>query len=111
MQRVSWDLRAPAPTLPPPPNPEGENPFDEGPAGPLVMPGTYKVSLAKRVDGVISALGQAQEFQVIVEGQERRSPADRTNLVECQQKEARRQRPVQGAWATANALKPRLGAF
>src|SRR5258708_32749232 len=59
MQRVSWDLRAPAPTLPPPPNPEGENPFDEGPAGPLVMAGTYKVSLAKRVDRVIRALGQA----------------------------------------------------
>jgi photosystem II stability/assembly factor-like uncharacterized protein len=111
MQRVSWDLRSPAPSLPPPPNPEAENPFDEGPAGPLVMPGTYKVSLAKRVDGVITSLGQAQEFQVIVEGQERMSPADRTNLVEFQQKVARLQRAVQGAVATANALKPRLVAI
>src|SRR5438477_282937 len=31
MQRVSWDLRHPAPTLPPPPNPDGEDPFNEGP--------------------------------------------------------------------------------
>src|SRR5438105_93064 len=110
-QRVSWDLRSPAPSLPPPPNPEAENPFDEGPSGPLVMPGTYKVSLAKRVDGVITSLGQPQEFQVIVEGQERMSPADRANLVEFQQKVARLQRAVQGAVATANALKPRLVAI
>jgi photosystem II stability/assembly factor-like uncharacterized protein len=111
MQRVSWDLRSPASSLPPPPNPETENPFDEGPSGPLVMPGAYKVSLAKRVDGVITSLGQAQEFQLIVEGQERMSPADRANLVEFQQKVARLQRAVQGSVATANALKPRLVAI
>jgi hypothetical protein len=75
------------------------------------MPGTYKVSMAKRVDGVISSLGQAQEFQVIVDGQDRMTPADRTNLVEFQQKVARLQRAVQGAAATANALKPRLAAI
>jgi photosystem II stability/assembly factor-like uncharacterized protein len=111
MQRVSWDLRYPAPSLPPPPNPEGEDPFNEGPVGPLVMPGTYKVSVAKRVDGVLTSLGQAQEFQVIVEGQDRMSPADRVALVEFQQKVARLQRAVQGALATANALKPRLVAI
>jgi photosystem II stability/assembly factor-like uncharacterized protein len=111
MQRVAWDLRYPAATLPPPPNPDGEDPFNEGPAGPLVMPGTYKVSLAKRVDGVITSLGQSQEFQVVVDGQERMTPADRTNLVEFQQKVARLQRAVQGASATANALKPRLVAI
>ncbi|MDX6531983.1 MAG: hypothetical protein QOH41_4273, partial [Blastocatellia bacterium] len=111
MQRVAWDLRYPAPTLPPPPNPDGEDPFNEGPAGPLVMPGTYKVNLSKRVDGVITSLGQTQEFQVIVDGQERMTPSDRANLVEFQQKVARLQRAVQGASATANALKPRLVAI
>lgn len=111
IQRVAWDLRYPAPTLPPPPNPDGEDPFNEGPSGPLVMPGTYKVSLSKRVDGVITSLGQAQEFQVIVDGQERMTPADRANLVEFQQKVARLQRAVQGATATASALKPRLVAI
>jgi photosystem II stability/assembly factor-like uncharacterized protein len=111
IQRVSWDLRYPAPALPPPPNPEGEDPFNEGPSGPLVMPGAYKVSVAKRVDGVFTPLGQAQEFQVIVEGQERMSPADRGALVEFQQKVARLQRALQGTLATANALKPRLAAI
>ena len=48
MQRVTWDLRYPPSSLPPPPNPELEDPFSDGPAGPLVMPGGYKVSIAKR---------------------------------------------------------------
>jgi photosystem II stability/assembly factor-like uncharacterized protein len=109
MQRVSWDLRYPPPTLPPPPNPETEDPFNEGPAGPLVMPGTYKVSIAKRADGVLTPLGQPQEFQVIVEGQSAMSAADRAALVEFQQKVARLQRAVTGALEAANALKPRFG--
>jgi photosystem II stability/assembly factor-like uncharacterized protein len=111
IQRVNWDLRYPAPALPPPPNPETEDPFNEGPAGPLVMPGTYKGTAAKRINGVMSPIGQAQEFEVTVEGQERMSQADRTALVEFQQKVARLQRAVQGALETANALKPRLAAI
>lgn len=108
MQRVSWDLRYPAPVLAPPPNPETEDPFNDGPAGPLVMPGTYKVSLARRVDGIVTPLGQAQEFQVVVEGQNNMAPADRFALVEFQQKTARLQRAVNGAGDAAAALKPRL---
>jgi len=110
-QRINWDLRYPASTLPPPPNPEGEDPFAEPPGGPLVMPGTYKVSMMKRVDGVTTPLGQPQEFQVIVEGQDRMSPADRIALVEFQQKAARLQRAVQGATQAANALTPRMVAI
>ena len=111
MQRVTWDLRYPAPSLPPPPNPEGEDPFNEGPAGPLVMPGTYKVTVAKRVNGVTAPIGREQEFQVVVDGQERMSPADRIALVEFQTKVARLQRAVQGALETANALTPRFVAI
>ena len=111
VQRASWDLRYPPSSLPPPPNPETEDPFNEGPAGPLVMPGTYKVSVARRVDGVITTLAQAQEFQVTVEGQENMSAADRASLVEFQQKVARLQRAVSGALEATNALKPRLAAI
>lgn len=111
IQRVNWDLRYPSPTLPPPPNPEAENPFDEGPSGPLVMPGSYKVSAFKRVNGVVTPIGRAQEFQIIVEGQERMTPADRIALVEFQTKVARLQRAVQGALDAANALTPRFAAI
>ncbi len=61
VNRVAWDLRHPPSSLPPPPNPELEDPFNEGPAGPLVMPGGYRLSLAKRVgwcyDAAKSAAG------------------------------------------------------
>ena len=108
MQRVSWDLRYPPSSLPPPPNPETENPFDDGPGGPLVMPGAYKVSAARRVDGVFMPLGSPQDFEVVVEGQSGMPGADRVVLVEFQQKVARLQRAVQGALEASNALKPRL---
>src|SRR5438552_1726738 len=111
IQRVAWDLRYPAASLPPPPNPEAEDPFNEGPAGPLVMPGTYKVSVARRVGSVITPLGQPQEFQVKVDGQENMNAADRAAPVEFQQKVARLQRAVSGASEAANALKPRLVAI
>ena len=111
LQRVSWDLRYPSATLPPPPNPEGEDPFAEPPGGPLVMPGTYKISVAKRVGGVLTPIGQPQEFQVVVEGQGSMSASDRAALVEFQQKTARLQRAVSGALEAANALKPRLAAI
>ncbi|HXT63861.1 MAG TPA: hypothetical protein VN696_12565 [Pyrinomonadaceae bacterium] len=110
-QRINWDLRYPASSLPPPPSPDGEDPFADPPGGPLVMPGTYKVSMMKRVDGVTTPIGQAQEFQVIVEGLDRMSPADRIALVEFQQKAARLQRAVQGATQAANALTPRMVAI
>jgi len=111
MQRVSWDLRYPAAILPPPPNPETENPFDDGPAGPLVMPGSYKVSAAKRVNGVMTPIGRPQEFEITVEGLDQMAPADRIALVEFQQKVARLQRAVSGATQTANSLSPRFTAI
>jgi photosystem II stability/assembly factor-like uncharacterized protein len=111
IQRVNWDLRNPASNLPPPPNPDAEDPFADPPGGPLVMPGSYKVSVAKRVNSITTPIGQPQEFQIVVEGQDRMSPADRTALVEFQAKVARLQRAVQGATQTANALTPRFAAI
>jgi len=110
IQRLSWDLRYPAANLSPPPPPDADFDF-EPPSGPLVMPGTYKASVAKRVDGVITQLGPPQEFQVVVEGQENMSVSDRTALVEFQQKAVRLQRAVSGATQAANALRPRLTAI
>jgi chromosome segregation ATPase len=60
---------------------------------------------------VITPLAQPQEFQVVVEGQENMSAADRAALVEFQQKVARLQRALSGALGAANALKPRLAAI
>jgi photosystem II stability/assembly factor-like uncharacterized protein len=110
MQRLTWDLRYPAANLSAPPPPDADADF-EPPSGPLVMPGTYKVTLAKRVDGVMTQLGQPQQFQIVVEGQENMSTADRSALVEFQQKAVRLQRAVSGATQAANSLRPRLTAI
>ena len=110
MQRLTWDLRYPAANLPATPPPDADFDF-EPPSGPLVMPGTYKLLVAKRVDGVLTPVGPAQEFQVVVEGQENMSVGDRAALVEFQQKAVRLQRAVSGAVQAANALRPRLVAI
>jgi len=110
IQRVTWDLRYPAANLSAPPPPDADSDF-EPPAGSLVMPGTYKASIAKRVDGVLTPLGQSQDFHVVVDGQDTMPSADRSALVEFQQKAIRLQRAVSGATQAANALKPRLTAI
>jgi chromosome segregation ATPase len=75
------------------------------------MPGTYKVSFAKRVDGVVTVIGQPQQFEVVVEGQENMSTADRSALVEFQQKAVRLQRAASGATQAVGQLRPRLAAI
>src|SRR6185437_15232744 len=110
IQRLTWDLRYPAANLSAPPPPDADFDF-EPPSGPLVMPGAYKALVEKRVEGVVTALGPAQEFQVTVEGQENMSTSDRSALVEFQQKAIRLHRAVSGATQAANALKPRLAAI
>jgi photosystem II stability/assembly factor-like uncharacterized protein len=109
MHRVNWDLRYPAPTLATPPPPDADDPFSDPPSGHMVMPGRYKVSMAKRVAGVLTPLAGEQEFSVVVEGQYAMPEADRAALVEFQQKVGRLQRAVSGALATATQLKTRLG--
>lgn len=109
-QRLTWDLRYPAANLSAAPPPDADLDF-EPPSGPLVMPGTYKAIVSKRVDGVVTQLGPPQQFQVTVEGQESMSSADHSALVEFQTKAMRLQRAASGATAAANQLKPRLAAI
>jgi hypothetical protein len=109
IQRVTWDLRYPAANLSAAPPPDADFDF-EPPSGPLVMPGTYKATVAKRVEGVVTPLGPPQVFQITVEGQEEMSVSDRAALVEFQNKAVRLQRAVSGATQAANSLRPRLTA-
>ncbi|MGQ0639813.1 MAG: WD40/YVTN/BNR-like repeat-containing protein, partial [Gemmatimonadaceae bacterium] len=68
MQRVAWDLRVPAHTLPAarPPSPEEEF-FDQGPAGPYVIPGKYNVTIAQRVGGAVTQLAGPVSFNVVMD--------------------------------------------
>ncbi|MCA1616205.1 MAG: glycosyl hydrolase, partial [Acidobacteria bacterium] len=110
VQRVNWDLRYPSPTLAAQTPPDaGDDFFFDPPSGALVMPGSYKVSIAKRVGGVMTQLAAPQEFSVYVEGQERMAGPDRAALVAFQQKVGRLQRALSGALETTSTLKARLG--
>jgi len=57
--RVAWDLRMPAP------NAIGASGGWGEPEGFMVAPGTYTVELAKRIDGVVTALTEPQSFDVV----------------------------------------------
>jgi photosystem II stability/assembly factor-like uncharacterized protein len=106
--RVAWDLRDPSATLPKP-RPSGEDDlFGDEERGPLVLPGKYRVSLAKRVGGVVTPLGETQEFRVVVEGAESLADADRKELSEFQRQVVRLQRSLSAALGTANDLTARL---
>jgi photosystem II stability/assembly factor-like uncharacterized protein len=59
--RVAWDLRYPL-SSPWTPKPKGPS-YIEIP-GPLAAPGSYRVNMAKRVNGRLTPLGEAQTFQV-----------------------------------------------
>ncbi len=115
MHRVTWDLRFPAATLPAaqPGRPDDDEPGEEGPrpapSGPLVMPGTYQVSLARRVTGEWKNLAGPHKFEVAVDGAATLAASDRAALAEFQQKVWRLQRAVAGALETANSLRTRMG--
>ncbi len=52
--RVAWDLRYPSSA----PEGEAQGFFSRGDSGYLAAPGTYSVSLARRIDGVVTDLGR-----------------------------------------------------
>ena len=62
--RVAWDLRYPAPELIHlNPRPLGE--WEDKPAGMMVAPGKYSVTLSKELDGVYTQLSEPIEFEVV----------------------------------------------
>ena len=110
MHRVTWDLRFPASTLPQPRRGGEEDEEDfRGPTGPLVMPGKYTISMAQRLNNVVTPVGDPQAFNVIEDGTQQMSAADKAALVTFQQKAARLQGAVVGAMEVANTTETRLG--
>jgi hypothetical protein len=106
--RVSWDLREPSASLPRPRPPAGEDVFRAQQTGPLVMPGTYKVTLSARVDGATRPLAGPEEFTVSVNGASA-GAADRKALFAFQRKVTRLQRAVAGTLEVVGELERRIG--
>ena len=108
LHRVAWDLRFPA-AVPAGTSQAAETADFEGPPrGPLVAPGTYKVSLAQRVDGVLTPLGQPQSFAVEPVTYPDVPAKDRTAEMAFERKVSRLQRAVLGAVKSAEEAEHRL---
>jgi hypothetical protein len=118
IQRVAWDLREPGPTITL--ASRAANPDDEeegggfggrgGGVGPYVPPGAYQVSLAKRVDGVSTSLGQPQRFEVyLLDSDENngRAPA----VIAFDEQATKLQRAMVGANLLAGELSTRVEAL
>jgi hypothetical protein len=121
IQRVAWDLRLPGPTVTLAGRAGGAgNPDDEeesggfggrgGGVGPYVAPGTYQVSLAKRVDGVTTSLGKPQQFAVYLLDTEEAGGRPAA-IVAFQEQAAKLQRAMMGANALAGELSTRVDAL
>ncbi|MCH9650476.1 MAG: glycosyl hydrolase [Deltaproteobacteria bacterium] len=106
--RVAWDLRLPAPDPVSLETLDRSNPFQSFPIGPLALPGTYSVSLAKQVGGEITALGEPQTFEATPLGTASLPEADRRELLAFEKKTARLYRAVAGASEAAAEAKNRL---
>ena len=112
LQRVAWDLRAPAHQLPPNrPRGELEELFGDPLVGPYVVPGKYSVSLAQRVGGVVAPLGGAVSFNVVIDPQAGHPAADLTVRWQFDQKLQTLRRDLAGALELANSTTDRLEAI
>jgi photosystem II stability/assembly factor-like uncharacterized protein len=94
--RVAWDLRFP-PATPASLKKPSLLPWDFVPRGPLVAPGEYRVTLAKRVAGVTTPLAAPLEFKVVPLNLNALAAHDREALLGFEHKVARLQRAALGA--------------
>jgi len=94
--RVAWDLRYPAATPvdldPPPPSP-----WSNPPAGPMVLPGRYSVTLSLLRDGEMEQLAGPVEFMVRALDLATFPASDRAESLEFRRDAAELQRKARGA--------------
>ncbi len=117
IQRATWDLRYAPPSISAPQaggpggfgGGGGGGGFGGGPQGQLVMPGKYTVTMAMRVNGVVTAMPGSQSFNVIVEGKENMTEADAKLLADFQRKVATLSRSIVAANDVSTGAKTRIG--
>ena len=99
IHRETWDFRHPgfAPT----------DLEDDG-YGPLALPGTYTVSLDKRIDGTLTTIAGPVEFEVAPLGEPSLPPADRAAVLVFARETGELQRAVFGANEAAKEAANRI---
>jgi photosystem II stability/assembly factor-like uncharacterized protein len=107
IHRASWDLRYPA-SVPVSLRAVQRSPWDWEPDGPLALPGTYKVTLSKEIDGALTTLVEPQPFEVIPLELATFAAKDRDEVLAFQRKAARLQRAVLGSLRVIGEVDTRL---
>ncbi len=110
LHRVAWDLRYPAVDPVELEEKERED-WDWSPRGPLVVPGTFTVTLAKAVDGTLVPMGEPKSFVVESLGLASLAEKDKAALLAFQKKAGELQRAMMGAGAAAEEAGKRLEAM
>ncbi len=114
IHRVAWNLRGPSAAAGGGMRRRGGDDDEGGQSfagGAFVPPGTYKVSLAKRVDGVLTPLAAEQSFTVEAEPAAQVRPEDRKALSDFVARAYKLQRQVTGSLEAANTAKTQLAAM
>jgi hypothetical protein len=112
LQRVAWDLRAPAHQLPPNrPRGELEELFDDPLVGPYVVPGKYTATLSQRVGGVVSQVAGPVTLNVVMDPHNGDTIADQIARWQFQEKLQGLRRDIAGSLDLANSTKTRLDAI
>ena len=112
INRVAWDLRYPATTLPPAEADPIAAVFEEAqPTGSLVMPGTYTVQLSRKVRDQWTDITQPQKFRVYTEAEMGINPESLAELHKFQRKLARLDRAANAAIDYGNEMNTRLGSI
>lgn len=94
--RLTWDLRYP-PHTPARLTPQQVGPFGSPSRGPLALPGTYTLSLAKWHDGAYTPVGESQTFEVVPLNRATLPAADAEALMAFEKKVASLHSAVMGA--------------
>jgi photosystem II stability/assembly factor-like uncharacterized protein len=94
--RLAWDFRYPE-ADPATLTPRERGEFESAGGGPLAGPGSYTVSLARRVGGVLTALGEPQPFVVEALNRATLPETDRAGTIAFQRQVAELSRSLQGA--------------
>ncbi len=122
VQRVTWDMRFPAPTVstaPQGPRGGGEG-GDEPPpefamfrqsGGPLVMPGQFSVTIFKKTGDKVTELAASQPFTLVTENAEQIKPEDSVAIAAFQQKATKLYKAVSGTLRAADELNTRIQAI
>jgi photosystem II stability/assembly factor-like uncharacterized protein len=107
IHRVAWNLRYPS-SRPTDPDPGPQPPWASPRVGALVLPGTYSVSLAQEVDGVVTQLAGPQSFEVVDLGGGTLPVGDPAGALDFQRRAADLQRAVLGAVEVTGEIKRRI---